>query len=60
MEKNSIKDLIFEIKKTPGLYLTEDSIVSLNSFLTGWMVRDIDTIKDLEVINQFEDRKSVV
>lgn len=54
MEKNSIEAMIFEVKRRPTLYLTDDSINSLNSFLTGWMTRDVNTIIDLDIINQFQ------
>ncbi len=51
---NSIVNIIHEIEKQPGLYLTGNSINLLNSFLSGFILRDPLTITDIHLMAQFQ------
>lgn len=51
---NSIVNIIHDIEKQPGLYLTANSINLLNSFLCGFIMRDPETITDIQLMAQFQ------
>jgi hypothetical protein len=55
MERKSIKELIFEIKKRPALYITRKDIFCLNAYLNGWYHMSPESVVDIEVLNDFQE-----
>jgi hypothetical protein len=55
MEKKSIKELIFEIKKRPAMYISCNNIFCLKAFLDGWYLMSPDSITDVEIMGGFQD-----
>lgn len=51
---NALVELISIIRKRPIMYLGEDSISRLKSFIDGWCFRDPDNIADFEVLLGFQ------
>jgi hypothetical protein len=53
--KNSIKDLILEIKNRPAMYLGRNSIMCFKSFIDGWNYRTPETVADTEIMVEFQE-----
>lgn len=51
---SDILNIIYEIKKKPGLYLTTPTIGALKNFLFGWIARDPSNITNDNIINEFQ------
>ena len=47
---NSVKQIIYEIKKKPALYLPYNSIRCLKAFIIGWYTRNPDSVEDFDLL----------
>lgn len=52
---DSYKEIIQLIREKPNLYLSERSIFCLESFLTGWSIRNHELLPDKELMGDFQD-----
>jgi hypothetical protein len=51
---NSIKQIIYQIREKPALYLPYNSIRCLKAFIMGWYTGNPDSINDFDLLeNEF-------
>lgn len=55
MDRNSLKDLILEIKRRPSVYLTTNTIHAFASFIDGWMMRDEENVSDKRILEEYNE-----
>lgn len=51
---NSVKELIFNIKKRPELYIGQRSLSLLQAYLYGWLNRDEKSVIDAYLMGDFQ------
>lgn len=54
MRNFSLKDIIYGIRKRPSLYLGDECISSLSSFITGWTIGAGLSPKEQDMLNNFQ------
>ncbi len=52
---NSIKELILEIRTRPSMYIGSNSTTSLKALIDGWYFRDVSSVTDAELMNDFRN-----
>lgn len=52
---DSLVNIIKIVEKQPGIYLTGNSINLLNAFLSGYIIREPETISDIHIMSQFQE-----
>lgn len=51
---DSIVDLIRTVEKRTTMYIGKNDIYCLQAFIEGWILRNTESISDIEVLNQFQ------
>lgn len=52
---DSVKELIFKMKRRPELYIGARSLSLLQAYINGWIDRSEDTLPDVHLIGRFQD-----
>lgn len=51
---NDVIELIDIVEQRPALYLTRHSISALKSFIDGWMLRDLNSITNVDLLEKLQ------
>jgi hypothetical protein len=51
---NTLRELLIEIKRRPGMYIGHQSLTRLSSFIGGWLFGKVE-VPDADILNGFQD-----